>query len=138
MKAVPQYWLVKQEPTAYSWADLVGDKRCAWTGVRNFQARNNLRAMNKGDGVLFYHSVEEKRVVGIATVVAVAYKDPTSDDGDWSCVDIAAKTSLKRPVTLAEIKAHPSLREIALVKNSRLSVSPLSREAFDEIVRMGT
>src|SRR5687768_11877981 len=99
------YWLVKQEPEAYSWSSLVKERRTAWTGVRNFQARKNLRGMKKGDVVLFYHSGEEKQVVGTAEVTREAYPDPTADEGDWSCVDIAPVKPLKNAVTLQEIKA---------------------------------
>ncbi len=133
-----QYWMVKQEPTAYSWDDFVKDGRTVWTGVRNFQARNNLRSMRKGDRVLFYHSVVGKDVVGIAKVAAEAYADPTASDGDWVCVDLVPMRALKRPVPLDKIKAAPRLREIALVKRSRLSVIPLTANEFDEIVRLGT
>src|SRR5215472_17658636 len=99
-----QYWLVKQEPEDYSWADLVKDGRTAWTGVRNFQARNNLRAMKKGDRVLFYHSVSEKQVVGIARVEKEAYPDPTASEGDWVCVDLVPVNALRKPVSLDIIK----------------------------------
>jgi len=136
MSKTAQFWMVKQEPTAYSWADFVKDGRTAWTGVRNFQARLNLRAMRKGDTVLFYHSVEGKEVVGIAKVVATAYPDATATEGDWSCVDLAPVRGLKRPVTLGEIKASPKLREIKLVKQSRLSVLPLTVDEYEEIVRL--
>ena len=128
--------MVKQEPTAYSWADFVKDGRAAWTGVRNYQARINLRAMRVGDTVLFYHSVVGKEVVGIAKVAATAYRDPTAKEGDWDCVDLVPFKPLKRPVTLAEIKATPSLKQIALLRQSRLSVSPLGREEYEEIVRL--
>src|SRR5213080_1937925 len=100
-----QYWLVKQEPEDYSWADLNKDGRTSWTGVRNFQARNNLRAMKKGDLVLFYHSVTEKQVVGIARVQKEAYPDPTASEGDWSCVTLMPVKAVKQPVTLAAMKA---------------------------------
>ena len=132
MSKTAQFWMVKQEPTAYSWADFVKDGRTAW----NFQARLNLRAMRKGDTVLFYHSVEGKEVVGIAKVVATAYPDATATEGDWSCVDLAPVRGLKRPVTLGEIKASPKLREIQLVKQSRLSVLPLTVDEYEEIVRL--
>jgi predicted RNA-binding protein with PUA-like domain len=106
MPKAAQYWLVKQEPTSYPWEQFVKDGRAAWTGVRNFQARNNLRAMREGDLVLYYHSVIGKEVVGIAKVAATAYRDPTAKDGDWMCVDLAPAKALKRPVTLEEIKGH--------------------------------
>jgi len=127
-------WLVKQEPTAYSWEDFVKDGRTAWTGVRNFTARNNLRAMSVGDRVLYYHSVIGKAVVGIAKVVRAAYPDPTATEGDWVCVDLAPVEPLSMPVTLEQIKAVPELRGITLVRLSRLSVQPLSVEEFEKIV----
>ena len=126
-----QYWLVKQEPEAYSWSDLVKDGKTAWTGVRNFQARNNLRSMKKGDLVFFYHSVSEKQIVGIAKVVREAYPDPTAQEGDWSAVDIAPKQALKKPITLDEIKRDKLLREMKLVKQSRLSVLPVTEAQFE-------
>lgn len=129
-------WLVKQEPSTYSWDDFVSDGRTTWTGVRNYGARNNLRAMKVGDRVLFYHSVVGKQVMGIAKVVRAAYADPTAKEGDWSCVDLAPEKALARPVSLEEIKDVPALKEIALVKNSRLSVQPLSKAEFEEIVRL--
>ena len=131
-----QYWLVKQEPTAYSWDDLVRDGRTSWTGVRNYTARNNLRAMRKGDEVFFYHSVVGKAVVGLATVARTAYPDPTAKEGDWSAVELVPKKSLRRAVTLEEIKSRKSLKQIALVRLSRLSVQPLSPAEFREILRM--
>ncbi len=136
MARTPQFWMVKQEPTAYSWADFVKDGRTAWTGVRNFQARLNLRAMRKGDAVLFYHSVEGKEVVGIAQVAAEAYPDATATEGDWSCVDLTPVRALKRPVALDEIKTSAKLGAIKLVKQSRLSVLPLAAEEYAEIVRL--
>ena len=136
MPKAAQFWMVKQEPTAYSWAQFVKDGRAAWTGVRNFQARNNLRAMRVGDLVLFYHSVVGKEVVGIAKVAATAYRDPTATEGDWDCVDLVPFKSLKRPVTLDEIKAAPVLAEIALLRQSRLSVMPLRREDYERILRL--
>ena len=128
------YWLVKQEPEDYSWNDFVRDKRTAWTGVRNFQARNNLRAMEKGDPVFYYHSGEEKQVVGIARVVKAAYADPTAEEGDWSAVDLAPANPLAKPVSLQSIKADRMLREMALAKNSRLSVSPVTKSQFDRVL----
>src|SRR3989442_12206724 len=113
-----QYWLVKQEPEAYSWADLIKDRRTAWTGVRNFQARNNLRAMKRGDSVLFYHSVSEKQVVGIARVEQEAYPDPTATEGDWSWVDLAPVKPLEHPVSLEVIKSDKGLKNLPLVKQS--------------------
>jgi predicted RNA-binding protein with PUA-like domain len=132
-----QYWLVKQEPADYSWATFVGEGRTAWTGVRNFQARNNLRAMTKGDWVLFYHSVTEKRVVGLARVERAAYPDPTAAEGDWSCVDLVPAKPLSQPVGLEAIKSDPGLKEIPLRKNTRLSVMPLTRRLFERLLELG-
>ena len=136
MPNAAQFWMVKQEPTAYSWEQFVKDGRAAWTGVRNFQARINLRAMQVGDPVLFYHSVVGKEVVGIAKVAATAYPDPTATEGEWVCVDLIPVKALARPVTLSEIKATPALAEIALLRQSRLSVMPLKRAEYDGIVRL--
>ncbi len=132
------YWLVKQEPEDYSWASLVKDGRTPWTGVRNFQARNNLRAMKKGDQVLFYHSGSGKEVVGIARVVTEAYPDQTADEGDWVCVEITPIKALKHPVSLGMIKADKALKEIALIKQSRLSVISLRAGEFKRIVELGS
>jgi predicted RNA-binding protein with PUA-like domain len=132
------FWLVKQEPSDYSWSDFVADGSTNWTGVRNFSARNNLRRMSKGDQVLFYHSGEGKEVVGIAKVMRTAYRDATAKEGDWSAVDLAPVKPLPRPVTLAEIKSKPALKHIALVRQSRLSVMPLGAKEFERIVRLGT
>ncbi|MFL6588818.1 MAG: EVE domain-containing protein [Chthoniobacterales bacterium] len=129
---------MKQEPSAYSWADFVADGKTAWTGVRNFTARNNLRAMRKGDAVFFYHSVTDKAVFGIATVIREAYLDPTAKEGDWSAVDLAPQRPLAQPVTLDEVKRNPKLKEMALLRLSRLSVQPVTAEQFQEVVRMGT
>jgi predicted RNA-binding protein with PUA-like domain len=131
------FWLVKQEPSDYSWSDFVADGGTSWTGVRNFAARNNLRRMAKGDQVLFYHSGEEKSVVGIAKVTRTAYRDTTAKEGDWSAVDLAPVKALPKPVTLREIKAKPQLKQIALVRQSRLSVMPLGKKEFELILRMG-
>jgi len=131
------YWLVKQEPGAYPWSQFVEDGETAWTGVRNFQARNNLRAMKKGDAVLYYHSVSEKSVVGVAEVTREHYPDPTAEKGDWSVVDLQPVKTLSRPVTLAAIKEDPALEDIPLVKQSRLSVMPLTREMFQRVVALG-
>jgi predicted RNA-binding protein with PUA-like domain len=133
---VKQFWLVKQEPSAYSWANLVADGKTAWTGVRNYTARNNLRAMRKGDAVFFYHSVEGKEIVGLAKVVREAYPDPTAKEGDWSAVDLAPEKALARPVTLDEIKRNPKLKQMALLRLSRLSVQPVTSVEFQEILRM--
>ena len=131
-----KFWLVKQEPSAYSWADFVKDGKTSWTGVRNYTARNNLRAMHKDDAVLYYHSVTEKAVVGIAKVIREAYPDSTAKEGDWSAVDVSPEKALPRPVTLDEIKRNPLLKEITLLRCSRLSVQPLTDAEFQEIVRM--
>lgn len=136
MSKLAQFWMVKQEPTAYAWSALVADGRTAWTGVRNFQARLNLRAMRKGDRVFYYHSVEGKEVVGIAKVVAEAYRDPTATEGEWDCVDIAPIKALKRPVTLQEMKSNAKLRELKLIRQSRLSVLPLTPAEYEEILAL--
>jgi predicted RNA-binding protein with PUA-like domain len=148
------YWLVKQEPSSYSWSHFIAEGETSWTGVRNYAARNNLRRMQKGDDVLFYHSGEDKAVVGIAKVMRTAYPDPTAKQGralskaprrlgnrrsvemDWSTVDLAPLKPLRRPVTLHEIKSNPRLKNIQLVRQSRLSVMPLAEEEFREIVKM--
>ena len=130
------YWLVKSEPDSYSWSDLVKEKKTSWTGVRNFKARNNLRSMRVGDEVLFYHSVTDKAVVGIAKVVRAAYPDPTAKEGDWSTVDLAPVKPLPSPVTLDGIKAAPRLKNISLVRQSRLSVHALAAVEFCEILRL--
>lgn len=132
-----KYWLMKTEPGAYSWQDLESEGRTLWDGVRNYQARNNLREMRKGDRALIYHSVGPKEIVGIAEVVAEHYPDPTIDDDRWVVVDIVPHQELARPVTLAEIKAEPKLSEMALVKHTRLSVAPVTKADFDRVVRMG-
>jgi predicted RNA-binding protein with PUA-like domain len=131
-----KYWLVKQEPTAYSWDDFVRDGKTAWTGVRNFQARNNLRAMAKGDTVLFYHSVVGKAVMGEATVDREAYPDPTAEEGDWICVDLKPLRPLKRPVTLEEIKSSKPLENFPLIRQSRLSVMPVIAAEYRAILAM--
>ena len=131
------HWLVKQEPDAYSWDQFMRDKGTSWTGVRNFQARNNLRAMKKGDEVFYYHSVTGKSVVGTARVVREAYGDPTAEDGDWSCVDLIPRQAFPTPVTLEEIKAEPALRDIALLRQSRLSVMPLTSAEAEVLCRLG-
>ena len=136
IEPVKQYWLVKSEPSAYSWANLVADGKTSWTGVRNFTARNNLRAMRKGDAAFFYHSVTEKAVVGIAEVVREAYADPTAKEGDWSAVDLAPEKALAKAVALEEIKGNAKLKEMALLRLSRLSVQPVTKAEFEEIVRM--
>jgi len=132
------YWLVKQEPEDFSWSDFVRDQGTEWTGVRNFQARNNLRAMKRGDRVLFYHSGSGREIVGVARVSRVAYPDPTATDGDWSCVGLKPDRVLKRPVPLAEIKADAVLKAMALVKQSRLSVMPVTAVQFDRVLQLAT
>jgi len=132
------HWLVKSEPNTYGWTHLVKDKRTLWTGVRNFTARNNLAAMKKGDLVLFYHSGEGKEVVGVAQVTAEAQPDTTAKAGEgWVAVELAPVKALAAPVTLAAVKAEASLRDIALVKLSRLSVMPIPKVAFERILAMG-
>ena len=132
-----KHWLTKSEPFKYSWADLVKDGSTYWDGVRNAQARNNLAAMSRGDYVLYYHSNEGKEVVGVAKVTREAYQDPTTDDERWVVVDLAPVQALKQPVTLVDIKADAKLAEIALVKQSRLSVMPIDKRSFDHIVKLG-
>ena len=132
-----QFWLVKQEPNEYSFADLVKDGKTDWTGVRNFQARNNLRAMKTGDKVFYYHTGAEKKVVGIAEVSKEFFPDSTATEGDWSAVEIKPVKALKKGVTLEEIKANEKLKNMALIRQGRLSVLPLTKEEFDEIVRLG-
>jgi predicted RNA-binding protein with PUA-like domain len=133
---VKNFWLVKQEPSAYSWTDFVADGKTQWTGVRNYTARNNLRDMRKGDAVLFYHSVVGKEIVGIAKVIREAYPDPTAEDGDWSAVDLSPEKALPRAVTLDEIKGNPKLKEMKLLRLSRLSVQPVTSAEFQEILRL--
>lgn len=131
------YFLVKSEPFKYSWEQFNKDGQTFWDGVRNFQARNNLKAMKKGDLVLFYHSNEGKHVVGIAKVVKEFYQDPTTDDERWVVVDLAPVETFKTPVTLETIKTDEFLQDIALVRQGRLSVMPLKAEEFDRIVALG-
>lgn len=131
------YWLVKSEPEAYSWDTFVKDKRTAWTGVRNFQARNNLRAMKRGDLALFYHSVSDKQIVGVARVDKEAYADATAKEGDWSCVDLVPAQPLVKPVTLEQIKADKSLADLPLLKQSRLSVTPVTAAQFRRLLTLG-
>ncbi len=131
-----QYWLVKSEPETYAWDNLVKDGGTAWTGVRNYQARNNLRAMRKGDSVLYYHSLTGKEIVGLARVEREAYADPTADEGDWSCLDLAPVKPLKAPVTLEAIKADKVLKDMVLLKNSRLSVQPVKEAEFQRLLAL--
>jgi predicted RNA-binding protein with PUA-like domain len=130
------YWIVKSEPEAYSWSQLVKDGVTAWTGVRNFAARNNLRAMKSGDVVFFYHSGDEKSVVGLARLKKEFYPDPTATEGDWSVVDLAPEMVLARPVTLAQIKGDKILKEMVLARQSRLSVSPVTREQSTRLLAL--
>lgn len=130
------YWLLKSEPNTYHWDDLVKLKRDHWDGVRNYQARNNLKAMKVGDLALFYHSVSEKSVVGVCRVVREEYPDPTTDSDKWVVVDVEPVCPVTKPVDLATIKTTPELENIALVKQSRLSVVPLTKAEFDCILRL--
>jgi predicted RNA-binding protein with PUA-like domain len=130
------YWLVKSEPEAYAWSQLVKDGVTAWTGVRNFAARLHLRAMKTGDRVFFYHSGEQKSVVGLARVVKEFYPDPTTEEGDWSCVDLAPVKALAKTVTLAQIKGDKILKEMVLAKQSRLSVSPVTEGQFKRLLKL--
>ena len=131
-----QYWLVKQEPESYSFEMFQKEGKTDWTGVRNFTARNNLKAMKAGDKVFYYHSGGEKAVVGLAKVSKPAFPDPTADEGAWVAVELEAGKTLKNPVTLAAIKANKKLSNMPLVKLSRLSVSPVTKEEFEEILNM--
>ena len=132
-----QHWLVKQEPEKYPWTQFVKDKGTYWDGVRNYQARNNLRAMKKGDLVMYYHSVSEKAVVGVAKVTREAYSDPTAKEGDWSVVDLKPLKAMAESVTLERIKVDAKLGEIALIKQSRLSVMPLRASEFRRVLQLG-
>jgi predicted RNA-binding protein with PUA-like domain len=134
--ATKNCWLVKSEPSTYSWADLVKDKRTRWDGVRNFEARNNLRAMKKGDRVLCYHSGEGKEIVGVAKVVGENYPDPTAKEGDWTAVDLAPHKALARPVTLAALKADKTLGNLALVRKPRISVVPIRADELERILAL--
>lgn len=129
-------WLVKSEPGAWSWDDQVRDSVTAWTGVRNYQASNFLKAMKLGDTCFFYHSVEQKRIVGIVEVVREAYPDPTAEDPRWVCVDVRAVRPVPRPVSLGDIKTVPELADIALIRQSRLSVMPIEPAHWQVLCRM--
>jgi predicted RNA-binding protein with PUA-like domain len=131
------YWLVKSEPFKYSWEQFLKDKRTLWDGVRNYQARNNLRAMKKDDAVLFYHSNEGLAVVGVAKVVKEAYQDPTTEDPQWVAVDLVPVETFKTPVVLSEMKQEKQLQNIGLIRQSQLSVMPLTKAEFDMIVAKG-
>jgi len=132
------YWLIKSEPEKYSWDKFLSDGRTFWDGVRNYQARNNLRAMAEGDLVLYYHSNEGKEIVGIAKVVKTAYQDPTTEDPNWVVVDFVPVESLKKPVTLAQIKGDPFFKDMELVRLSRISVSGVKKEEFDKVLELGS
>jgi predicted RNA-binding protein with PUA-like domain len=134
---MPQYFLAKSEPGVYSWDRFVKEGKAVWDGVRNFEARGNLRAMKKGDLVFFYHSGEGKEVVGLAKVAKEAYPEKTKDEGDWVSVDLVPVKALAHPVTLAAIKAEPALSDMALVKKSRLSVSPVTAAQFARVLALG-
>jgi predicted RNA-binding protein with PUA-like domain len=136
---MPSYWLFKSEPDVFSWDMLVakGEKGEAWDGVRNYLARNNMRAMTIGDLGFFYHSNEGKEVVGVCEVIAIAHPDPKDDSGTWECVDVKAVRSLPRPVKLADVKANPKLAKMSLVTSMRLSVQPVTPDEWDEVCRMG-
>ena len=131
-----QYWLMKSEPSKYSFAQLTRDGHTMWDGVRNFEARNNMRAMKAGDLVLFYHSSDGKEIVGLARIKRDAYADPTAPGEDWSVVDVEPVSPLKAHVSLEAIRSEPDLAEIALLKRSRLSVVPISKDHFDRILKM--
>lgn len=135
--AGPRFWLIKSEPDAFSWAEQTAHGVEPWTGVRNYAARNNLRAMRRGDRAFFYHSNVGREIVGVVEVVREAYPDPTADSGDWSCVDVRALGPMPHPVSLAEMKADPALTGLALVRLSRLSVGPVSAEHWRHICRLG-
>ena len=131
-----KHWLVKQEPDAYPWSRFVADGRVDWTGVRNFQARNFLRQMAVGDAVLYYHSVTEKCVVGLATVSREAFPDPTAGEGDWSAVELRPREALPNPVSLSAMRDDPKLTNLPLLRQSRLSVLPVTKAEFDRILRL--
>jgi predicted RNA-binding protein with PUA-like domain len=136
-KTKSNYWMVKQEPETYSWSDFVADGSTDWSGVRNYQARNNLREMKVGDRVLFYHSGKGKEVVGLAEVIKSAYPDPTADDPQWVAVDLKPVKPLTTPVQLAAIRYDKRLSQLPLIRQSQLSVMPLTKDEFDVIVGMG-
>jgi predicted RNA-binding protein with PUA-like domain len=130
------YWLVKSEPSVYGWEQLVKDKKTSWDGVRNYAARNHLKAMKKGDEVLFYHSNEGMEIVGIAKVDKEFYQDPTTDDANWLVVDLKPHKKLKKPVTLSQIKTDKRLQEMALVRLGRLSVQPVTEKEWKIIMEL--
>jgi len=132
-----KYWLVKSEPNTYSFSNLLHDKKTVWDGVRNFAARNHLRAMQPRDQALFYHSGDDKAVMGLAEVVKAAYPDPSAKEGDWSAVDLQVVKALLKPVSLSVIKSTPSLQEMPLIRQSRLSVMPVTQAEFKKILTLG-
>ena len=132
----PQFWLVKQEPVDYPWSQLVADGGTAWTGVRSFQARNHLRAMQVDDRVLYYHSGERREIVGVACVARAAYPDPTATEGDWVAVDLKPVEALARPVGLAAIRGDPALKNLPLIRQSRLSVLPVGEAEFAHLLKL--
>jgi predicted RNA-binding protein with PUA-like domain len=131
-----QYWLVKSEPESYSWSTFLADKGTVWSGVRNYQARNNLRAMKKGDLVFFYHSVSEKAVVGIARVRKEYFPDPTATEGDWSAVELEPVKAVNAPISLDVMKVDKALAELLLIRNSRISVTPVSEPQYQRILEL--
>jgi len=137
MQKKESFWIVKQEPSKYSWEQFQKDGSTYWDGVRNYQARNNLKAMNKGDLILFYHSVIGKEIVGIAKVTRESYPDPTTDDDRWVVVELKPIKPFKVPVSLDQIKAQKELTEIALIKQSRLSVMPVTKKEFQILLKLG-
>ena len=137
MNKKKSFWIIKQEPSQYNWKQFEKDRETYWDGVRNYQARNNLKNMKKGDNLLFYHSVVGKEIVGIAEVTREAYPDPTTDDERWVVVDLKPIKPFKVPVTLEEIKAHKELSEIALIKQARLSVMPITKKEFQILLKLG-
>lgn len=130
------YWLVKSDPETYGWKEMTADKQTFWSGVRNYAARNNMKAMHKGDLVLFYHSQSDKAIVGLVEVAKEFYQDPTTDDTNWVVVDLKVVKAVKQPVTLAQIKSDKRLANIALIKQSRLSVMPVTKAEYDIIMEM--
>lgn len=134
---MPNYWILKSEPEVFSYADLEKNGWTHWDGVRNFQARNNLQAMKVGDLALMYHSVSEKSVVGVTKIAKTAYPDPSDDTGKWSAVRVEPVKKFTKPVELAEIKADPKLSDIALVRQSRLSVVPITKAEFEHLLKLG-
>ena len=131
------YWLMKSEPAAYSWEQLAKDKKTGWTGVRNYQAANNMKAMKIGDAAFFYHSNEGKEIVGVMKITGLYHPDPTDDTGKFGMVEVSFGTPFKKTVTLAEIKSHAKLKNMAFVKQSRLSVSPVTADEWKTICKMG-